>query len=402
MATRRTILWTVLTGILLLFVGSQATLVAPMTWASLSPRHAVRVLAAASAFAFGPGGKALASIARDRVILRDVNSGRVRYAFPNAGDAVASVAYSPTGTLVAGVTQAAQIILWDADTGFRRAALSGHRDAISALAFSPDGRLLASGGRDGQIVVWDVTSGLAHVALAAGNDAVTALTFSPDGQTLASGSRAAAIRFWNPQSGQLKGQLREASGRSVSAIVFSPDGATLASIADSTRVTLWDMNTGAASRVLVRDGGVINAIAFSPDASVLASGSQDGRIALWDVASGDMRGSLRSALTAPITEIAFGFDGRTLAASGIDTRIAVWDLMAMRLDHLLVGHSDVVADLAFMPEDGGLASVARNGELIRWDLATGRPQQPIAQFLARVESGQGAGGTNTVGVPGTV
>ena len=34
----------------------------------------------------------------------------------------------------------------------------GHSDAVAAVAFSPNGLLLASGGLDGRVCVWDVRS----------------------------------------------------------------------------------------------------------------------------------------------------------------------------------------------------------------------------------------------------
>ena len=61
---------------------------------------------------------------RYNVVLRDVATGRARIAFADPGDAVVSVAFSPSGDTVAGITQRSRIILWDAASGFRRAVLS--------------------------------------------------------------------------------------------------------------------------------------------------------------------------------------------------------------------------------------------------------------------------------------
>ena len=95
------------------------------TWAAQGASQSVRILPFEPSVTLGPGGQTLAVVGADRVVLRDTASGSVRYAFPDAGDAVVSVAFSPSGSVLAGVTQSARIVLWDAQSGFRRATLAG-------------------------------------------------------------------------------------------------------------------------------------------------------------------------------------------------------------------------------------------------------------------------------------
>jgi WD40 repeat protein len=51
------------------------------------------------------------------------------------------------------------VLIWDCRTGQLQAALAperGYGDAVSSLAFSPSGKMLAIGGRIGTVVVWDI------------------------------------------------------------------------------------------------------------------------------------------------------------------------------------------------------------------------------------------------------
>jgi WD40 repeat protein len=80
--------------------------------------------------------------------------------------------------------------IWDVKSVKLKATLGGHVAgvaAIAAIAFSPDGTLLASGSRHGFVKLWDAVGGgeLREVKCDAGD--VHSLAFSPDGTRIAVG-----------------------------------------------------------------------------------------------------------------------------------------------------------------------------------------------------------------------
>ncbi len=74
------------------------------------------------------------------------------------GPAVAAMAFSPDGTLLACRGTDNAIVVWDVVAGKEIGRLKGHTGAITTLAFSADGKTLASGSRDTTMLVWDVAS----------------------------------------------------------------------------------------------------------------------------------------------------------------------------------------------------------------------------------------------------
>ena len=68
---------------------------------------------------------------------------------------VTSVAFSPSGKMLASGSADQRIRLWDLTTGQHLHTFSNHTSKISAVAFARDD-VLASGGSDGTVFIWDL------------------------------------------------------------------------------------------------------------------------------------------------------------------------------------------------------------------------------------------------------
>ncbi len=73
--------------------------------------------------------------------------------------AIASLAWSPDGRLIAVGGAAPEVNLYNADTGARVAACKGHTAGIYTVAFSPDSATLAAAGFDGTVRLYDAATG---------------------------------------------------------------------------------------------------------------------------------------------------------------------------------------------------------------------------------------------------
>jgi len=118
------------------------------------------------------------------------------------------------------------------------------------VAFSPSGTLLAGGGGDGTVRLWNPATGQPVGApLRATTSTVygaPAVAFSPNGTLLATGELDGTVRVWNPAARRLVGApLQTGSGPNggVIGVAFSPNGTLLASVSLDGTVQLWNMAT---------------------------------------------------------------------------------------------------------------------------------------------------------------
>ncbi|MBX3082608.1 MAG: hypothetical protein KF716_13305 [Anaerolineae bacterium] len=140
-----------------------------------------------------------------KVILHDMQSGKVINVLSYAGDSISAVAGSENGSLFATVDVKDQLQLWDTATGASKAKIGINPDhEVRILTFSPDNTLLASRGAPGDMTIQflDASNGHSIGSLKVTETGlVYALTFSPDGTLFATNGSDGMVRIWSVAAG---------------------------------------------------------------------------------------------------------------------------------------------------------------------------------------------------------
>jgi WD40 repeat protein len=195
-----------------------------------------------------PDGELLAvgawvSAERRRVVsVWDWKNGRPVAVLDVVSGGINALEFAPDGKQLAVGDSSGTVTLWDTARWCRVATFDAFRPgrgSISSLAFSPTGGLLATAGYFDSIVrIWNATT-IELVATLPATSHVNALSFSPDGRLLATAQGDGFVGVWAHAMRRRVGSIPTA-GRGLHSIAFSRDGRLLATGSFDGIVRLWD------------------------------------------------------------------------------------------------------------------------------------------------------------------
>ncbi len=328
-----------------------------------------------SEMAYSPDGEWLVSASGLDIKLWDAVSGKELQTLQEHTERVTSVTFSPDGKQLASGSHDDKVLVWNLVTGTQERRLRGDGD-IYAVAYSPDGQQLAAGSYK-KILLWDLTTRGEPDRLET-DDGVDVLVFSPDGNQLAVGLWDGTILLWNLATGQVQTTLN-GHENTVRRLFYSPDGQELVSVSDS-RAILWDLATEQQLLVLETGGA---ATAYRLDSHELALPQGDD-VVLWDLRIGEEVKKLERG--GDVRSVAYRPDSQQLAAGLGDGNILVWELKTGREQGTFRGHETEVWAVAYSPNGQRLASGSLDGVIVLWDPATGERERILGKHEDTIQA----------------
>jgi RNA polymerase sigma factor (sigma-70 family) len=306
---------------------------------------------------------------------------------------VHAVALSPDGKLVATGTihpDGGRAQLWDMATG-REVPFLKQEVRILQLAFSPTGTVLAGWGVGTQATLWEVPSGKVIARLdhaqpgQRGAHVPRWLAFAPDGAAVFTDTFLGdAIRIWDVKTGRLLRAIGKPVQNLRAATALSGDGKAVA-MADGEYVVVMDVAT---ARVVGRIRGDpvrgrYTAVIFAGDRHLAARNTYG--IDFFNLETSRVVRSVGDMDSIPGGTLYASPDGSRVILSNRETpMVRAWDGTTGREVSDVGQHTDAIASLAIEPGGRTLLSVTGfdDARVRRWDLATGR-DFPGPRYLLR-------------------
>ncbi len=119
----------------------------------------------------------------------------------------------------------------------------------------------------------------------------------------------------------------------------------------------------------------VNSVAFSADGKRAVTGSEDHTAIVWDAAAGRQLSTFADPGGTWITAVAISADGRYIATGSAQGAVVVWDTNTHKKVRTLVWHLEQITALAFRNQAGELLSASIDKSLVSWDVATGLKRQ---------------------------
>ena len=326
--------------------------------------------------AFSPDGTRLLTASYDNTaIIWNMENGNQLITLTGHTQGINKAIFSPDGTRIITASADNTAKIWDTNTGQLEFDLRGHTAEVYSIAISPDGSQIATASDDGTIIIWNAESGEQLLTLGEGCS-MRDVAFSLDGNSIASGDNCLQSVIWDLASGEVISKNLDHTDI-VSAVSFSPDGATMASAGRDDIVLVINKQTNLPDYTLI-DTSDIYAMAFSSDGKYIATGNADGKLKLWDanpINGYEIMGFQPHYYR--IDGMEFSPDGTHYVTSSWDGTAFIWSLTG-EAPIELIGHQDMVRDVAYSPDGNKVITGGYDGMAIIWDAATGAKLQTLS------------------------
>lgn len=281
------------------------------------------------------------------------------------------VQWSPIDTRLATSSQDGTTRIWTIDDDREGLVIPTEGVNTANVDWSPDSELVATGDAEGGIQLWDVTTGTLRRRLDGGTRPVFDITFTPDGRRLLTTTEQEFVRVWDVASGDLVCEPRVDDDHAH--LVFgetSPDGDRVAAVDPWSAAFLWDVDR--CDLVAALDQRRPVALGWSYDGELLAIGESPGGISLYDARDGAMVRQLPGTGKFVLSPT-FDRATRRLAGGGSvgSDVVRIWDVSSGEVLASMEGHSAVILDISWSPDDRLLASGSMDESAILWDATTG-------------------------------
>ena len=308
-----------------------------------------------------------------KVIVRDVESNRIRTELHGQNERVLILGFTPSGKQIITKTDKGPLQLWDAKSGKAIPVACSNLQAPHNLSFDAEATLMTNsvvGEKWVHVLRCESGREIATIPIDGRHVQSVELTWSGDWIIIRELYPRSVVRILDTNTG---GEIYEMAGHknSVIEMALSPDKTRMATASRDQSIGLWDISKKQKIAMLHGHLGCVQHVAFSPDGNRLISSSEDHTVRIWDAHTGESLAVL-TGHTNDVLRASYTADGKTIVSASRDGSIRLWDAHLAETNNILRGHQSFIYSAAFHPDGEHVASASWDGTARIWEASTGR------------------------------
>ncbi|KAA6393014.1 MAG: putative Cilia- and flagella-associated protein 52 [Streblomastix strix] len=228
------------------------------------------------------------------------------------------------------------------------------------------GECLAVGYTDGVIRFIDALEGQVLWTLVdAHRNGCTAIQGSSDSAQIISGGELGELRVWDVRKRKLQTHMKE-HGQAVTNIKLFADNKHAVSGSKDRSMSCVDFSVERRLSTF-KTRASINGLTLLPDEKRVVTVHSDRSIVYWDLSMADPIRIVNDAHSEQLTSVASAHDIDLFATGSVDHTVKLWNSDGKNLGEFR-GHSGVVNNLVFSPDDKQLITVGDDGNVLVWNV----------------------------------
>jgi WD40 repeat protein len=277
---------------------------------------------------------------------------------------------SPDGQMLCVLSTNHTFSVWNLRTWQESAPKQIGATNVSSMTLFTGGTRLAFGDSNGLVRVMDLTT-MQQTGMQTDfqGAAVARVNCSSNGLTLVAQSTQNQIRAWTPATGAaLCAAFTRTNHHMFSQFPISPNGQVVVTEDIFNNAEFWTLRDLRCRPLHTSDKNMCTGVAFFQGGRV-ATCSVDKTVRVWDLGNGRTN-QLGETMYSDITGlrcIAISPDQRRIAAGddiGRTRKVKIWDVATGQEVAVLSGHRSAILQVAFWPDNNGIASVSADGVVV--------------------------------------
>jgi WD40 repeat protein len=330
--------------------------------------------------AFSPDGKRLVSASSDRSArVWEVKTGKALLRLAGLEEDALQAVFTRDGKEVAVLDRKGLLLRYDAGTGKELKRIHPGPQLFFAYTLSPRGDwvarfLLDTQNRNNKLVIQNASTGKQLHEFPLG-DRLGVAAFSPDSKLVAMRVYRAGLEVWRLSDGKKSLSLSADEGGVDGRLLFTPDSKALLGDHAPGKSRLWDLATGKRLQSYLGMSHSQHPRAISPDGKRIVNIDHQNRLRFWDVAKGQEVSPGLDGMEGPVFALAFSSDGkRLLSGGGWNSAVRLWDIRTRKVVRSFAVSDDPHQSVysVALSRDGKKAAAVGGGVVVVWDTDTGK------------------------------